>query len=49
LKLNKRCIKWSREILEKVRSEEGKGGEYKQELNHLLEYNEEDQNILDQE
>jgi hypothetical protein len=47
LKLSKRCIKWSREILEKVRSEEGKDEEYKQELNHLLEHNEQEQNILD--
>jgi hypothetical protein len=41
--------KWSTECLEKVRSEGDKDEEYKNELNHLLENEEQEQNILHQE
>jgi hypothetical protein len=48
-KLSKRWIKWSSEFLEKVRCEGEKDEEYKQELNHLLGNEEQEQNILNQE
>jgi hypothetical protein len=48
-KLSKRWIKWSTEFVEKLTSEGEKDEEYKKEFNHLLENEEQEQNILHQE